>query len=50
MTQSGRDIPDPTESLQALRNGPPWWLHAILFALSALLIAAAAMLVARAAG
>ncbi len=41
--------PDRNELGRAMRAGPPWWLHVILFALSALLIAAAVMLVAHAA-
>jgi hypothetical protein len=43
MTQRACDISSLTESAEKLRAGPPWWLHAVLFALSILLIFAAVM-------
>jgi len=46
MTQRNYDLSDLTEPAEALRSGPPWWLHAILFGLSVLLIVAAVMFLA----
>ena len=35
---------DLTESAEMLRQGPPWWLHAVLFGLIALLLITGALL------
>lgn len=43
MIQRTYDISCLTGSAEKLRAGPPWWLHAILFALSILMIAVAIM-------
>lgn len=38
------EMEDLTESAEMLREGPPWWLHAILFGLIALLLGAGAVI------
>ena len=44
MIQRVYQMEDLTESAEMLRQGPPWWLHAILFGLIALLLIAGTLL------
>jgi hypothetical protein len=38
------DIDELTESAELIRSGPPWWLHAALFALILLVLAGVSVL------